>query len=105
MIESVFRTDNNYYPQVFLEKCKYLVKEKNIPKYIVDYMKFLLILIEKILMKKVLIKKLLVKEILIKKIFDEKNSNEEIFDKKNFKNTNITIEKIQVFFLHLYKNS
>ena len=35
----------------------------------------------------------------------KKNSNKEIFDKKSFKNTNITIEKIQVFFLHLYKNS
>ena len=30
LIDSVFRTVNNYYPQVFLEECKYVVKEKNI---------------------------------------------------------------------------
>ena len=28
LIDSVFRTCKNYYPQVFLEKCKYVVKEK-----------------------------------------------------------------------------
>ena len=33
---SVFRTGKNYYPQVFLEECKYAVKEKKIPKYIID---------------------------------------------------------------------
>ena len=32
MINSVF----NYYPQVFLEENKYVVKEKKIPKYIID---------------------------------------------------------------------
>ena len=36
MIDSVFRTGKNYYPQVFLEECKYIVKEKKIPKYIID---------------------------------------------------------------------
>ena len=36
MIDSVFRTDKNYGPQVFLEECKYVIKEKNIPKYVVD---------------------------------------------------------------------
>ena len=36
MIDSAFRTDENYYPQVFLEECKYVVKEKKIPKYIID---------------------------------------------------------------------
>ena len=36
LINSVFRTDNNYYPQVFLEECKYLVKEKKISKYIIE---------------------------------------------------------------------
>ena len=36
MISSVFRTGKNYYPQVFLEECKYIVKEKKIPKYIID---------------------------------------------------------------------
>ena len=28
LIDSVFRTGNNYYPQVFLEECKYVVKGK-----------------------------------------------------------------------------
>ena len=29
LINSVFRTGKNYYPQVFLEECKYVVKEEN----------------------------------------------------------------------------
>ena len=36
LIESVFRTGINFYPEVFLEDCKYVVKEKKIPKYITD---------------------------------------------------------------------
>ena len=36
LIDSVFRTDKNYYSQAFLEECKYVVKEKKIPKYIID---------------------------------------------------------------------
>ena len=36
MINSVFRTGKNYYPQVFLEEYKYAVKEKKTPKYIID---------------------------------------------------------------------
>ena len=39
MISSVFRTGKNYYPQVFLEECKYIVKEKKIPEYIIDDIK------------------------------------------------------------------
>ena len=35
-IDSGFQTGKNYYPQVFLEECKYIVKEKKIPKYIID---------------------------------------------------------------------
>ena len=35
MFDSVFRTGNNYYPGVFLEECKYVVKEKKISKYII----------------------------------------------------------------------
>ena len=34
--DSVFRTGKNYYSQVFLEECKYVVKEKKMPKYIID---------------------------------------------------------------------
>ena len=29
LIDSIYRKDKSYYPQVFLEKCKYVVKEKN----------------------------------------------------------------------------
>ena len=36
MIDSVFRKDKNYYPEVFLKECKYIVKEKKIPKYFID---------------------------------------------------------------------
>ena len=36
MINSVFRTGKNYYPRVFLEECIFVVKEKMIPKYIID---------------------------------------------------------------------
>ena len=36
MIDSVFRAGNNYYYQVFLEECKYVVKEKEMLEYITD---------------------------------------------------------------------
>ena len=36
MIDSDFRTGKNYYPRVFLEECKYIVKEKKMPEYISD---------------------------------------------------------------------
>ena len=36
MTDFVFRTGKNYYPQVFLEECKYIVKEEKIPKCIID---------------------------------------------------------------------
>ena len=52
MIHSVFRTGKNYYPQVFLQECKYVVKEKKIHNYIIDDVKH-------ILMKKTLMRKFL----------------------------------------------
>ena len=58
MTDSVFRTSKNYYPQVFLEECKYTVKEKKIPKYIID-------------------------DIEISSDSDEANSDEENSDKEN----------------------
>ena len=36
MINSVYRTNKNYYPQIFLEECKFVVKEKKMPEYITD---------------------------------------------------------------------
>ena len=56
LINFVFRTGKNYYPQVFLEECKYVVKEKKVPK----------ILMKKILMKKIPMKKILMKRFLLK---------------------------------------
>ena len=34
LTDSVLRRGKNCYPQVFLEECKYFVKEKEMPKYI-----------------------------------------------------------------------
>ena len=36
MIDSVFRACKNYFPQVFLEECKFFVEEKKMPEYITD---------------------------------------------------------------------
>ena len=36
MIDYVFRTGKNYFSEVLLEECKYVVKQKKIPKYIAD---------------------------------------------------------------------
>ena len=36
MIDFVSITGKNYYPQVFLEECKSVIKEKKIPKHIID---------------------------------------------------------------------
>ena len=37
-VDSIFRTGKNYSPQVFLEECKYVVKEKKIHNCITDDM-------------------------------------------------------------------
>ena len=36
MIDSVYRIGKNYYPQVLLKECKYVVKEKKKPEYIIE---------------------------------------------------------------------
>ena len=41
MLDSVFITGNNYYPQVFLEECQYAIKEKKIYDDIIDDVKLL----------------------------------------------------------------
>ena len=68
LLDSVFRTGKNYYLQVFLEECKYAVKRKKIPKYIIGDIEIPLdsarensdeeSLIEKILIKKFPMKKI-----------------------------------------------
>ena len=35
-LKIVFSMGRNYYPQAFLEECKYVIKEKKFPKYIID---------------------------------------------------------------------
>ena len=40
LIDSVLKTGKNYHPQVFLEECKYVVKEKKMPKYINEEINF-----------------------------------------------------------------
>ena len=35
-IDSVLKRGKNYYPQVFLEECKYFAKEKKFEKVIID---------------------------------------------------------------------
>lgn len=34
--ECIFETGKNYYLHVFLEECKYVLKEKKVPKYIIE---------------------------------------------------------------------
>ena len=36
LMDSFFRKGNNYYPQVFVEECKHIVKEKKMAEYITD---------------------------------------------------------------------
>ena len=36
LVDSVYRNDKNYYPQVFLEKYKYVVKKKSMSKFIIE---------------------------------------------------------------------
>ena len=35
-IDSFYRKDKNYYPEVFLEECKYVFKEKKASRFIID---------------------------------------------------------------------
>ena len=36
LLDSIFKTGKNYYPQVLLGECKHVIKEKNIPNYITN---------------------------------------------------------------------
>ena len=76
-LDSIFRTGKNYYPQVSLEECKYVIKEKKIHKYIIDDVK---------------LSSDSDKETLLKKIQMEKNSDEENSSEGN------------LFFFSTYKN-
>ena len=39
LIDSVYRIGKNFYPQLFLEECKYVVKEKKMSEYIAEDIK------------------------------------------------------------------
>ena len=91
MIDSVFRTGKNYYSQVLLEECKYVVEVKKMPEYIID--------------------KIGISSDSDREDSDEGNSNEENCheensDEENLKSTHITHIKKQPdifdnFFLHI----
>ena len=68
LIDSVFRTGINYYPQGFLGECKYVVKGKEISYNTIDKIQISSDSDRGTLIKKVLVKKILLKKILIKKI-------------------------------------
>ena len=70
LIDSVFRTGKKF---LFLEERKYVIKEKKIPKYIIDDIEVSSDSneensAEKILMKKLIWRNILMKKILVKKI-------------------------------------
>ena len=54
LIDSIFKTGKNYYPQLFLEESKYLVQKNKSLSILVTTQKFLLYLIKKFPMKKIL---------------------------------------------------
>ena len=62
-------SDKNYYPQVFLEECKYFVKEKNMSENIIDNIKVSSDDSDE--------------ENFDKENFDEENSDEENFNEEN----------------------
>ena len=76
MIDSVFRTGKNYYPQVFLGECKYIAKEK----------KNLNILLKDIEISS---------DESDKEDSDEENSNKESYIEELIKNINGTMFKAQ----------
>ena len=78
MVNSVFSTGNNYYPQVFLEECKYVIKEKKILKYNFD-------------------------DIEISSDSDKEDSDEEDFDEENSDEKNVKNTRIVKLIFKVYK--
>ena len=71
LINLVFRTDKDYYSQMFLEECKYIIKENEMLKYITNDVEVSSDESDKkdTMKKKILMKKIIVKNKL--KIFSE----------------------------------
>ena len=91
LIDSVFRTGKNYYLQMFLEECKYVIKEKMIHNQTIDDddVKTSSFSDEKTLLEKIQTEKSsdyeeILKKIQMKKKSDKENSDEENSDKENF---------------------
>ena len=80
-IDSVFRMGNNCYPEVFLEECKYVIKERKIHNYIIDGVEISSDsdeeVLEKIHMEKNSNYEKSSDEEILEKIQTEKNSDEE----------------------------
>ena len=94
MIDSVFRTGKNYYPQVFLEECKYVVKEKKIPKYIINDIE-----ISSYSDRENSDEENSDKETSDEKHSDEENSDEENSVKENFDEETFDEESFKIFFI------
>ena len=77
MIDSVLRTGKTYCPRVFLEECKYVGKEKKIPRYIIDDIEISSGSDEENFDKEIL------KKNSTKKSSDEENSSEGSSDEEN----------------------
>ena len=65
LLNSVYKKYNKYYPQMFLEECKFVTKEKNIHNYITDDVEIYSDSDEEDLLEKILT----VKKILMKKLW------------------------------------
>ena len=109
MLDSIVKTVKNYYPQVFLEECKYVIKEKKINKYIIDGVEISSDSHEETLLEKIQIEK---KIWLWRKLWCgksvkiqmEKNSGEKNYIKENFFYTYIYIYIYIYIYVYIYKN-
>ena len=73
LIDSVFRTGKYYYPQVYLEDCKFVInKKKNIHIYIIDDVEIFSGSVEETLLEKIQ---------MAKKSDYEENSDEKVLTK------------------------
>ena len=61
MNNSAYRTGKNYYLQVFLVECEYVIKEKKIHNYVIDNVKISTDSDEETLLEKIIIKLTLLK--------------------------------------------
>ena len=67
MINSVFRTGENFYSQGLLEERKYVAKEKKMPEYVTDDLEVSPDSDREDLMKEILMKKILMKILFLMK--------------------------------------